>query len=378
MIEPTERAAAAARTLLLARATRIGWLSVSLDVARLRLALRQFNPAQPRVPAGQPGGGRWMGEGDTASPAAAASPDRQVTSDAERTVETTRRADGTIATQNVLNRDGSAIRSEYGAGDGPDERHTVVLPDGTVRQFETTGDVQTIRDGNGEMLSRSRWTENGPVAEPASEQEATVQQVAAPALLLPLVQPAHVAAAAAAAATAAAGVRLLNWLSSRDNAADRPPIATFRARDYQDVDNLTSVTTRTREELSNICHQLEDVQRRTNRITEAVMSQRPGLSPSQFGTEVHTRLKAELDRLKDPNYRAEVSLLKSREAAYYSQRGSVRIDVYERASSDTACVYDIKTGQEGLSRARFREMYARAREVFDVSRVIVVEVRPHE
>lgn len=61
MIEPTERAAAAARTLLLARATRIGWLSVSLDVARLRLALRQFNPAQPRVPAGSPTGGQWVG-----------------------------------------------------------------------------------------------------------------------------------------------------------------------------------------------------------------------------------------------------------------------------------------------------------------------------
>src|SRR5690349_8651878 len=39
---------------------------LELRSLRIALALKRFNPSQPRVPAGSPNGGRWVGETDGA------------------------------------------------------------------------------------------------------------------------------------------------------------------------------------------------------------------------------------------------------------------------------------------------------------------------
>ena len=44
-------------------AARLAPLQLDLALLNLRLALRAYDPNQPRVPAGQPGGGRWAGGG---------------------------------------------------------------------------------------------------------------------------------------------------------------------------------------------------------------------------------------------------------------------------------------------------------------------------
>ena len=75
------------------------------------------------------------------------------------------RADGSLAEQRVFNRDGSRIVSEFKPPDDPgdwDERHTVVLPDGTKFAFENSGNVQRIFDGEGNLVSATEWTEDGP------------------------------------------------------------------------------------------------------------------------------------------------------------------------------------------------------------------------
>ena len=65
----------------------------------------------------------------------------------------------------MFNRDGSRIVSEFKPPDGPedwDERHTVVLPDGSKFTFENSGNVQRIFDGEGHLVSATEWTEDGP------------------------------------------------------------------------------------------------------------------------------------------------------------------------------------------------------------------------
>ena len=75
------------------------------------------------------------------------------------------RADGSLAERRVFNRDGSRIDTEYkrpGSPEDWDERHTVVLSDGTKVTFENSGNVQRTYDGEGHLLSATEWTEDGP------------------------------------------------------------------------------------------------------------------------------------------------------------------------------------------------------------------------
>lgn len=61
-------------------------------------------------------------------------------------------------------------------------------------------------------------------------------------------------------------------------------------------------------------------------------------------------------------------------------KGTIRVDVYEDTQKGTACVYDIKTGRSGLSKARIVEIvsnvYKGSRSKPD--RIIITEVRPQQ
>ncbi|QCK86620.1 hypothetical protein E8L99_13065 [Phreatobacter aquaticus] len=361
MIEPNERAALAARQMLLARAMRIGWLGVSIDVARMRLALRQFNPEQPRVPAGQSGGGQWTGEGDTVAPTPAAdSPAREVTTDASgATVETTRRPDGSIVAT-THNPDGSAIRSEYAASRtaGYDERHVVMAADGASRSFETEGNVQTIRDGAGRVLSRTEWTPAGPEAQPVVQQ----------AYLQPGV----------GAKTVELGLMLYGALAGR-NVGGTQAVAAFNSREYSSSGNiadpqLSFVGRLTQQELDDLCERRGDVQAMTNEAAKYYRREHPDMSPQNFGTAVHAAVAREVGK-SDPDFRAEFSLIKSEEAGY-GQLGSIRIDVFERTKNDVVCVYDIKTGQSGLTSARIAEIAGNVASIYRTKRFTITEIRP--
>ena len=86
----------------------------------------------------------------------------------------------------MFNRDRSRIVSEFKPPDDPgdwDERHTVVLPDGTKFTFENSGNVQRIFDGEGNLVSATEWTEDGP-ATAADRAAGFRSQAAAPAVAL--------------------------------------------------------------------------------------------------------------------------------------------------------------------------------------------------
>lgn len=132
----------------------------------------------------------------------------------------------------------------------------------------------------------------------------------------------------------------------------------------------------TRDEVKNACPRLGDVQEVTNQA--AIEKPRQTFPTAQaYGTAVHTWIKDKINGDGDPDFRAEVSAIKSGETRYGAV-GSKRIDVFENPNTGIICVYDIKTGERtGLSFARMRELATTAFSLYPRARgVFVTEVRP--
>ncbi|WP_293421809.1 hypothetical protein [Phreatobacter sp.] len=88
-------------------------------------------------------------------------------------------------------------------------------------------------------------------------------------------------------------------------------------------------------------------------------------------------MKHQIDDLRDPNFRAEASLLKSG-WVNYGHAGTIRVDVFERARHDTVCVYGIKTGRRGMDIPRLDEIVGRVRAVYpETRRTLITAVRPY-
>lgn len=366
---------------------RLVSLKAQTRLLRHELA-RKYNPDQPRVPAGNTGGGQWTSgsggggatptgtdfPGDLGSAFSAALPD---TSGEESWAfyQDATRPDGSLAERAVVNRDGSTIHSEFAEPDRKsdwDERHTVTSPEGSNTTFETSDRTQTIRDGgpDGEIVSRSTWTDRGP------EREATVQ----PAFAHEGVRQ----------AVGAAGTILFGWLSPSDDIDGQRTVMGFVPREYQPSRpgqlDLAFVGKPGEEEVKNACKKLETVQELTDRAARAAGDPRQFSSMATYGTDVHVRFKDFVESLKNENFRAERSFLKeaadptSRDELDIGYPRSVRVDAYEyRPESGTLCVYDLKTGRRGLSVPR-SDILATAAYlgIRDVRRVIMLEVRPRK
>lgn len=166
-------------------------------------------------------------------------------------------------------------------------------------------------------------------------------------------------------------------IGSSGNGPGRQTIAEFNARAFArgEAGAGLDVRTMTREEVAYVCPRLGEVEARADRAVAEIAAERPGLRPAVFGTAVHTRIKDEINPLKDPDFFAERSFLKELQARY-GDRGSIRIDVFERVRDDTVCVYDLKTGTSGLSVPRMTEISTHVLAKFpSVARLVVTEVR---
>ena len=330
-----------------------------------------FNPAQPRVPAGHPDGGQWTRQGGAAD----AGPYRDVIRDTTgrqpwESYANLYRENGSLAEQAVVNRDGSAIRAQFASSEaiGWDKRYAVRTADGDVTTFQNAGPVQTILDGEGRPVSRTAWTSNGP------EAQAFVQ----PAYLEAVPHPAAKAVSAALA--------LYTWMSSQ-NAAESTAVFAFRADAYSPGESADDaaiwVGHLTREQVDDACPRHAEVQSITNQASEAI-DRGAYRTAAEYGTAVHMWIKREINGLettpasepRDPNFRAEVSLLKSKPGKYGAP-GTKRIDVYENPGTGAVCVYDVKTGLERLTVARMRELASAVQYYYPgTQRIIVTEVRP--
>ncbi len=356
---------------------------------------RKYNPGQPRVPAGDSDGGQWTsgsgGEGAIpdwlgalgnilSDASAMASIPGEVVADVGGTetwafYQDSTRPDGSLAERAVVNRDGSTIHSEFaepGEASDWDERHTVTLPEGSKTTCETVDRTQIIRAGgpDGEIVARSTWTEKGP------EPEATVQLARGPS---------RRDAAPLAETTVTSALTLFNWLSARNKLDGLRAVAGFKAGDYApslDAINLDFVGQLRPDEVDSACPRFAEVLRLTEAAVAAAGPPGSYASPQAYGTAVHTILAHMVNDRHDPSFRAERSYLKSQyegasDEVPYGSLNSLRIDVYEQRLDGTVCVYDLKTGKEGLSAERAAEI---ARTVYSrftgVRRIIVTEIRP--
>ena len=338
-----------------------------------------YDPNQPRVPSGHSDGGQWTKTPGGGIPAIAR---REAVVDHSKqeswgSYVDGYRADGSLAEQRVFNRDRSRIVSEFkppGGTEDWDERHTVVLPNGTKFTFENSGNVQRIFDDEGHLLSATEWTEDGP--RPLPTGQLSFAGPAAP-LVVPL-------GTAAARALSAAAVSLFTWLSSRKD-PNRTAVLAFKARKYEKTEargqhELSWVGYVKRDELKGVCEKLGDVQGYTDKAVKDVLDVGDYNGPAAFGTKVHKLIADRINGLREEDFQAEVSRIKSKEVdVRYGAKGSIRIDALENHSEiSTVCVYDPKTGERGLSLPRTIELAEAAFEKFkyEPNHIIVIEVRP--
>jgi hypothetical protein len=349
-----------------------------------------YDPNQPRVPAGHHDGGRWTrteGSGVSASARREAVVDHSK-QEAWGSYVDTYRPDGTLAEQRVFNRDGSRIVSEFnarGSSDDWDERHTVVLSDGSKATFQTSGDAQEIYDGDGHLISASVWTKDGPQSLPVGQLAFAGVPLVARAIL-------------DAPRAISAGLALFTWLLSRKD-RDGTAVFAFKAAKYEKTgpegqSELSWVGYIKRDELKGVCEKLDRVQKLTDKAVVKVRKDGDYEGPADFGTQVHKKIAEEIEKEGDPDFQAEKSAIKSelepREdpnfranqpklEAKYGQKGTVRFDAYENhRKRSTVCVYDPKTGKRGLSVPRMTELAKAAFKLFGYmpQHLIVIEVRP--
>lgn len=240
-------------------------LSFELSMLRFELALKaNFNPNQPRVPAGNPTGGRWTrvavsaGQGEALPPVAPlgdASVPQADGSDSDGWTVIGERTDGILREETVVHRDGSAIRAEVALAPlvtGWTERYTVIGTDGAILTFQNRGFRQQVFDSNATLVAESVWTGQGAIAEPI------VQPVYAVPLLEKSVE---------------LGLTLYTWLSTR-NTPDQKAIVAFSARDYRPGAapslGLDYVGTLSRDEVEETCPRLGEVQARTDDAVKTV------------------------------------------------------------------------------------------------------------
>lgn len=216
----------------------------------------------------------------------------------------------------------------------------------------------------------------------------------APRTRLAFVQLPLIAGAAAAETTVGAaaiqwGLGLFSTLSLL-NDHNRQAVIEFRAKEYSRDENgklnIKAVTLLDRDEVQKFCPRLEEVQSRTDAAVTQISAARENLPPAEFGTAVHHLVKTQTNSQQDPNFRAEVSYLKTKdeteneslEEARYGQKGSVRIDVLENIPEEQrVCVYDIKTGASRFMPARMDEIAETVRKNFPSAQsFVVIEVRP--
>jgi hypothetical protein len=149
------------------------------------------------------------------------------------------------------------------------------------------------------------------------------------------------------------------------------------------ADPATRVASLTKEQVDEACPRHAEVQSITNKAAEST-DRGAYRSDAAYGTAVHKKIETEINgpttyprsEPRDLNFRAEASLIKSKEESYGTS-GTRRIDVLENPGKGTVCVYDIKTGLSPLTAPRMMELASTVSFLYPgTQRIIVTEVRP--
>jgi hypothetical protein len=352
-----------------------------------------YDPNQPRVPAGHSKGGQWT-RGAFAGSRYKLKRDDTGKERWNSQIETYS-ADGSIAQEQVFNRDGSEIRSSHDPGGS--ERHKIKLPDGRIFEVEQSGDAQRIYDADGTLISTRIWGEFGSESSP-------VILARAPQSTRPPSGRGAVISAFLSGVGTALGLLYEQMVRRRSGSGD-VTVLEFYAREYKSGDEGDSkpqpifVTQLSEDQVRSVCGKYQDVMERLARIEVQVRKDKPGLKGARYGTEVHRRIEEEIngagrtpETAQWKHYRAEYSMRKEsiavaqdpqsvsiptepsedRKPARRNARGTVRVDIMEELSDGTICVYDVKTGEAILSTERMDEIAASVAKHFGLNRKIIV------
>jgi hypothetical protein len=280
-----------------------------------------YDDDQPRVPAGQPGGGQWTSGG------------------------------------------GSAGRGRWTSGGVSDGSR--VDDEGVIKR-------SPLAD-----LLKGQVSDGEP-----SERVQLASFAAAPILraIAPFVRIAPSAQAAVGSALAAYAAHLANPDPNKLPAF----LFTAREYSGGPALTIDRAETRllNRQEAQGLCTQLKTVQGLTDSAVEAASKEPRSWRPADFGTDVHSRVAKTVNGLKDPLFKAEVSALKGlhdmEKGRLYGKLGSIRVDVLELTEDrKIACVYDIKTGKSILTPGRMQEIAANVFKAFGkTEKFVVIEVKP--
>ncbi len=240
---------------------------------------------------------------------------------------------------------------------------------------ENRDGVQRIFDGEGNLLAATRWGANGPepVAEP---QLANYRLLLRQPLSVPVPTPPRLTLPASKYLALVAGLQIYLYAKIQSGVA----VAAFRAREFgpsnDDPYGLSFVGAIAVEEAMRFCPRYMEVQNKLTEVANALQPEFTG-SPQSFGIEAHRRVAKYVNSQRKPGFKAEASFDFSGTVLKKRERGSTWLDVYEKVSEDTVCVYDRKTGKEGLSGPRYLALGNTAFRYFrGTRRFIVIELRP--
>lgn len=323
-------------------------LAVDVKLIRLeRVLSRKYRPDQPRAPAGQSDGGRWVSDGTGGA------------------------AEGQSQTEDAVLEDGSrvlSIRIRAKPHTDWDEQHTVIGPDGTRTVFETSGLTQTIRDGDSdEILARSILTPDG------AEPQAFVK------LARGRPRPSDELAQRFARTLEAAG-SLFSVLSGR-NTKDRKAIFVAPASEYTPGDAYDNramwVGGVGQTELDQLCPRNREVQAIADSVAADVRASGNYFDERDFGNKVHAGIAHIIRNMKDPDLEIEVSYDPiTGDKVFYGTKGSIRLDTLEHPRPSTVCVYDHKTGRAYLRPKRAVDLVSAAQKHYpDATQIIAIEIR---
>ena len=305
-------------------------------------------------------------------------------------IETLTRPDGSIAASTIGMVDGTGISTVF---QGSSVSQLVSFPEGASYQSLRLGEARevTVRQ-DGETRLRVAWLRRAlapdffpplpvPPLSPARESidpdgPTLVEITAAP--WATMLRGALDLYNAAMAAPDAMGV----------GEGDRSVVAfkIWTGGTNKEVVSLHQETL-TQEQVAEVCEILPDVQNWANEAATENLPQRAVVTATEWGNLVHWAIYKRISSLKKSfptafaNVFPEISIdgrrleIDDPRGPKYGQAGTSRLDVLEKVSATTYCVYDVKTGTSGLTQKRLLELLKKLPKGV---LVYIMEVRPFE
>jgi hypothetical protein len=135
------------------------------------------------------------------------------------------------------------------------------------------------------------------------------------------------------------------------------------------------------DDVPRYCRRADEVQGMVDDVVQGLEGRREQLSPQQYGTLAHQRLEEAVKQANDAHTErgrltAEQKFSSDTERTPTGRLRSIRTDIVENVDDSTVCVYDLKTGEEGLTPVRAREILEYVRRGYPyATRIIVMETR---